>query len=74
VCGPPNINWQTAIAAVPLATPTPTPAENYLNVFRKACPRAYSYQFDDQAGLFTCDNSSKLTSYTVTFCGKISKP
>jgi Thaumatin family len=71
VCGPPNVNWQAAIAAVPLATPTPSADANYLNVFRNACPRAYSYQFDDQASLYSCANSSKLTNYKVTFCGTL---
>ncbi|HTT75595.1 MAG TPA: thaumatin family protein [Candidatus Binataceae bacterium] len=74
VCGPPNANWQAAMAAVPLATPTPSPSGNYLNVFRNACPRAYSYQFDDQAGLAQCANSSRLTDYTVTFCGENPEP
>jgi hypothetical protein len=69
VCGPPNVNWQAAIDAVPLATPTPKGTSNYLEVFRNACPRAYSYQFDDQASDFSCADSSKLIDYTVTFCG-----
>ncbi|HUN60112.1 MAG TPA: thaumatin family protein [Candidatus Binataceae bacterium] len=71
VCGPPNANWQEAMAAVPLATPTPTQPGNYLNVFRNACPRAYSFQFDDQAGLAQCQNTKKLTDYAVTFCGEL---
>jgi hypothetical protein len=73
VCGPPNVNWQAAVGEVPLATPTPSATANYLDVFRNACPRAYSYQYDDQASLFSCDNTSKLTNYTVTFCGKIAR-
>jgi hypothetical protein len=73
VCGPPNVNWQAAIGEVPLATPTPSAGANYLDVFRNACPRAYSYQFDDQASLFSCNNTANLNNYTVTFCGKIAR-
>jgi len=71
-CGPPNINWQNAIATVPIATPTPSANATYLNVFKKACPNAHSYQYDDASSDFGCTNGSTLNSYTVTFCGKLS--
>jgi len=34
-------------------------------LFKTACPQAYSYNYDDATSTFTCNTGS---SYTVTFC------
>ncbi|XP_057536779.1 cysteine-rich receptor-like protein kinase 6 isoform X2 [Amaranthus tricolor] len=34
-------------------------------IFKKSCPRAYSYALDDETSSFTCPSG---TTYTVTFC------
>ncbi|CAM2961714.1 thaumatin family protein [Legionella worsleiensis] len=43
---------------------------------KQACPTAYSYQFDDKSAQFQCNETSKKTSYQITFCpgGKSGKP
>jgi hypothetical protein len=43
---------------------------------KKACPTAYSYQFDDKSSSFQCNVSGHLTSYQLTFCpgGKTGAP
>ncbi|XP_062186183.1 thaumatin-like protein 1b [Phragmites australis] len=38
---------------------------NYSQVFKSACPAAYSYAYDDASSTFTCSGPS---SYDVTFC------
>lgn len=38
---------------------------SYSAVFKKACPRAYSYAFDDNSSTFTCGGSP---DYIITFC------
>lgn len=38
---------------------------SYSSVFKKACPRAYSYAYDDKSSTFTCKGSP---DYTITFC------
>ncbi|TKV94446.1 hypothetical protein SEVIR_9G295200v4 [Setaria viridis] len=38
----------------------------YSQFFKAACPRAYSYAYDDATSTFTCAAGS--TDYTVTFC------
>ncbi|CAN6244222.1 unnamed protein product [Urochloa humidicola] len=38
----------------------------YSQFFKNACPRAYSYAFDDATSTFTCAGGD--TTYTVTFC------
>jgi hypothetical protein len=35
---------------------------------KKACPTAYSYQFDDESTQLTCNVSGQMTSYQLTFC------
>lgn len=40
---------------------------DYPNIFKQACPDAYSYAYDDQASTFTC-RGSPLAIYEVTFC------
>ncbi|KAF6156837.1 hypothetical protein GIB67_002754 [Kingdonia uniflora] len=36
----------------------------YSTIFKRACPRAYSYAFDDGTSIFTC----KAHDYIITFC------
>ncbi|XP_074263967.1 thaumatin-like protein 1b [Silene latifolia] len=38
---------------------------SYSMVFKKACPTAYSYAYDDKSSTFTCGGSP---DYTITFC------
>jgi hypothetical protein len=38
----------------------------YSQFFKNACPRAYSYAYDDATSTFTCGGGG--TSYTITFC------
>ncbi|KAG2538716.1 thaumatin-like protein 1b [Panicum virgatum] len=38
----------------------------YSQFFKTACPRAYSYAYDDATSTFTC--AAGTTDYTVTFC------
>jgi hypothetical protein len=37
----------------------------YSQAFKAACPRAYSYAYDDATSTFTCSGSD---AYSVTFC------
>ncbi|KAK3130447.1 hypothetical protein QOZ80_6BG0493560 [Eleusine coracana subsp. coracana] len=36
----------------------------YSSIFKTACPRAYSYAYDDRTSTFTC----KADEYTIAFC------
>ncbi|XP_020262346.1 thaumatin-like protein [Asparagus officinalis] len=36
----------------------------YSRLFKNACPRAYSYAYDDGTSTFTCENAD----YVITFC------
>jgi hypothetical protein len=36
----------------------------YSSIFKSACPRAYSYAYDDRTSTFTC----KADDYTIAFC------
>ncbi|MED6158076.1 Thaumatin-like protein 1 [Stylosanthes scabra] len=36
----------------------------YSEIFKSACPKAYSYAFDDATSTFTCS----VADYTITFC------
>jgi hypothetical protein len=38
----------------------------YSQFFKNACPRSYSYAYDDATSTFTCPGSD--TAYTITFC------
>ncbi|KAL8144127.1 hypothetical protein V2J09_017159 [Rumex salicifolius] len=38
---------------------------SYSQAFKKACPRAYSYAYDDKSSTFVCGGSA---DYTITFC------
>lgn len=46
-------------------SPDKCKASKYANVFKKACPTAYSYAYDDKAGTFTCDSAA---NYLISFC------
>ncbi|XP_074560806.1 thaumatin-like protein 1 [Curcuma longa] len=39
---------------------------SYSQFFKNACPRAYSYAYDDATSTFTCATGS--TNYLITFC------
>lgn len=63
-----NFDWTTNPINAPVGNYTPFQAIAWL---KNACPTAYSYQFDDQASSFQCnqDKGKKLlTSYQITFC------
>ncbi|XP_052203293.1 thaumatin-like protein 1b [Diospyros lotus] len=38
---------------------------SYAQLFKKACPRAYSYAYDDKSSTFTCAGAA---DYLITFC------
>jgi len=42
------------------ATPTA-----YSSMFKSACPRTYSYAYDDGSSTFTCHSAA---GYTIVFC------
>ncbi|KAK2993364.1 hypothetical protein RJ640_007631 [Escallonia rubra] len=46
-------------------TPSSCTPTLYSRVFKDACPRAYSYAFDDVTTSFTCDGGA---DYIITFC------
>ncbi|CAI0382618.1 unnamed protein product [Linum tenue] len=39
-------------------------SSSYSLAFKNACPRAYSYAYDDKTSTFTCSSAD----YTITFC------
>ncbi|KAF8405390.1 hypothetical protein HHK36_010295 [Tetracentron sinense] len=45
-------------------TPTTCRPSVYSDMFKSACPRSYSYAYDDATSTFTCTGAD----YTVTFC------
>ncbi|KAI3776444.1 hypothetical protein L1987_46229 [Smallanthus sonchifolius] len=45
-------------------TPDTCKASSYSQMFKTACPRAYSYAYDDKTSTFTCTGAD----YLVTFC------
>ncbi|CAO2162714.1 unnamed protein product [Urochloa humidicola] len=47
------------------ATPATCRPTAYSSAFKSACPRAYSYAYDDGSSTFTCGNAA---DYTVAFC------
>ncbi|XP_077238503.1 pathogenesis-related thaumatin-like protein 3.5 [Tasmannia lanceolata] len=49
------------------ASPTTCGPSSYSNIFKRACPKAYSYAFDDGSSTFTC----KAFDYAITFCPTI---
>lgn len=46
------------------ANPTTCRPSFYSSIFKRACPRAYSYAFDDGTSTFTC----KAYDYAIIFC------
>ncbi|KAF3520135.1 hypothetical protein DY000_02063929 [Brassica cretica] len=44
--------------------PETCPPTDYSRIFKKACPNAYSYAYDDATSTFTCSRSN----YLITFC------
>uniref|UniRef100_A0ACD5XEC9 Uncharacterized protein n=1 Tax=Avena sativa TaxID=4498 RepID=A0ACD5XEC9_AVESA len=46
-------------------TPQACGPTNYSQVFKAACPTAYSYAYDDASSTFTCSGAA---AYDVTFC------
>ncbi|KAK6936590.1 Thaumatin family [Dillenia turbinata] len=49
------------------ANPTTCQPSFYSTIFKRACPRAYSYAFDDASSTFTC----KAFDYAIIFCPTI---
>ncbi|KAJ6336322.1 hypothetical protein OIU78_012841 [Salix suchowensis] len=45
-------------------TPDTCKPSSYSEIFKTACPRAYSYAYDDKTSTFTCAS----TDYQITFC------
>ncbi|XP_028784635.1 thaumatin-like protein 1 [Neltuma alba] len=45
-------------------SPNTCKPSSYSQIFKKACPRAYSYAYDDKTSTFTCASAD----YTITFC------
>ncbi|KAK8687729.1 hypothetical protein V6N13_086529 [Hibiscus sabdariffa] len=45
-------------------TPAACKPSMYSEVFKAACPKSYSYAFDDASSTFTCTGAD----YTITFC------
>jgi hypothetical protein len=45
--------------------PSTCKPSTYSQFFKTACPRAYSYAYDDSTSTFTCATG---TSYAITFC------
>jgi hypothetical protein len=46
------------------STPETCPATSYSEIFKAACPTAYSYAYDDKTSTFTCQGED----YDITFC------
>ncbi|KOM54451.1 hypothetical protein LR48_Vigan10g034300 [Vigna angularis] len=46
------------------ANPQTCGPTKYSRIFKNACPKAYSYAYDDPTSLFTCSN----VNYLITFC------
>ncbi|GAB4826052.1 hypothetical protein Ancab_008922 [Ancistrocladus abbreviatus] len=49
------------------ANPTTCRPSFYSTIFKRACPRAYSYAFDDGTSTFTC----KAYDYAIVFCPNV---
>lgn len=46
------------------ANPNTCKPSYYSSIFKRACPRAYSYAFDDGTSTFTCN----AYEYAIIFC------
>ena len=44
---------------------------NYHSIFKKQCPKAYSWQFDDESSTFKCAGINNLMNYLIIFCDRI---
>ncbi|CAF2114610.1 unnamed protein product [Brassica oleracea var. botrytis] len=44
--------------------PETCPPTNYSRIFKGACPKAYSYAYDDASSTFTCANAN----YSIILC------
>ncbi|PIA38652.1 hypothetical protein AQUCO_02700105v1 [Aquilegia coerulea] len=51
--------------AKPYDTPDTCPPSAYSMMFKKSCPQAYSYAYDDKTSTFTCITGG---DYLITFC------
>ncbi|KAJ0085521.1 hypothetical protein Patl1_09532 [Pistacia atlantica] len=47
------------------STPDTCKPSSYSQIFKNACPHAYSYAYDDKTSTFTCASGP---DYTITFC------
>ncbi|KAL2937134.1 Thaumatin-like protein 1 [Bienertia sinuspersici] len=48
----------------PYGSPSTCKPSVYSQMFKSACPRSYSYAYDDPTSTFTCNGAD----YTITFC------
>ncbi|CAI8600115.1 unnamed protein product [Vicia faba] len=46
-------------------SPNTCKPSSYSQIFKNACPRAYSYAYDDKTSTFTCASAAE---YIITFC------
>ncbi|CAN6677442.1 unnamed protein product [Malus baccata var. baccata] len=46
-------------------SPTTCPPTEYSKIFKRQCPQAYSYAYDDKTSTFTCTGGP---DYVITFC------
>ncbi|KAG2408805.1 Thaumatin-like protein [Vigna angularis] len=53
----------------PYATPETCKASSYSELLKSACPRAYSFAYDDATSTFTCASAN----YLITFCPSSTK-
>ncbi|CAD5184261.1 unnamed protein product [Musa acuminata subsp. malaccensis] len=51
------------------ANPSSCKPSFYSTIFKAACPRAYSYAFDDGTSTFTCN----AYDYTIVFCANVNR-
>lgn len=61
-CAGTNADWTNTAG-------TEVTGQNAILWLKKACPTAYSYQFDDPSSSFTCNpGATTRTSYQIVFC------
>lgn len=51
------------------ASPSACKPSMYSQMFKSACPKAYSYAYDDATSTFTCSGAD----YTITFCPSMTR-
>ncbi|KAB2618181.1 thaumatin-like protein 1 [Pyrus ussuriensis x Pyrus communis] len=49
------------------SSPSTCKPSMYSQLFKSACPKSYSYAYDDASSTFTCTNAD----YTITFCASL---